>query len=255
MWKMEKKVLFLAIFMGLLQLGCVIFYDYSQISGNNLNMLWIIHICILSLDLTFVLIHLLLYETNRYTVFILLSLIFFLVGDIFVQAYDQPFENFIDNPAGYIVLAGCSYFIARVILTVIFAMKDGTEIVEVDKKVLIFTHFLFTLPYLAFGITFLALRTSYVSGFIFIYLFLCFGFLQSYALIRMIIEKGIMCLIFSSLLNFSHVILICFMYSKAIPHIMKPFATNTYWVSLFLLALSIVPRPKQAFLYTQIEEF
>ena len=114
---MEKKILFLAIFIGLLQLGCVIFYDYSQISGNNLNKLWIIHICILSLDLTFVLVYLLLYEINRYTVFSLLSLIFFLVGDIFVQAYDQPFENFIDNPAGYIVLAGCSYFIARVILT------------------------------------------------------------------------------------------------------------------------------------------
>ena len=252
---MEKKVLLLAIFVGLFQIGCGIFYNYSQIAGKNLGILWVIHICVVSADVAFVLIYLLMNGGKTYVVFVLMALVFFLIGDIFIQAYDQPFESFIDNPAGYIVLAGCSYFIGRVILTVIFALRDGTEIVEVDKKVLIFTHILFTLPYLAFGITFLSLRPTYVSGLIFLYLFLSFGCLQSYALIRMIKEKGKLPLISVSLLNSSHVMLLTFMYTKTLPFILKLIATNIYWLSMFLLALSIVPQPITSILYTQIEEF
>ena len=253
---MERKVLFLLIFIGLVELGCVMFYDYARLWRKYDDVAWIMHICILSFDIAFVLIYVLLYRAKTYSVFVLLALIFFLLGDVFVQIYAFPFENFIDNPAGYIALAGSCYFIARIILTVIFALKDKnySEIVEVDKKVLMFCHFLFTLPYLAFGITFLCLNPSYISTIIFLYLFLSFGFLQSYALIRMVKGKGRLCLISISLLNSSHILLLSLAYNKAIPFLMKLIATNIYWLSMFLLALSVIS-PPIPILYTPIEEF
>jgi hypothetical protein len=238
--KMEKKILLVLIFIGILELGCIIFYDYSFISEKYIQSRWIIYICILSLDVMFVFVHLLLYPPTRYLIFILLSLILFLLGDIFIQIYDQPFENFIDNPASYAILAGSCYFLARILLTIIFALRDGTEIIEIARKVVCFSHFLFTVPYLAFGITFLCLRPSYITGFIFIYLSLSFSFLQSYALMRFIKEKGISPLISVSLLNFSHVMIISLMYNKSIPQLLKLLATNTYWVSMFLLTTSIL---------------
>jgi hypothetical protein len=255
---MEKKILLLAIVVGVMELGCLIFYDYAKCSGRNLDSAWIADMCILSLNLVFTIVYILLKPITAKVILTLFCLFFFLLGDIFLQIYSIPFENFMDNPTIYVALAGIFYFLARILLTVLFAIREDGEGDEdekygnIDKKMIIFSHTLYTLPYLAFAITYLIIRPTYLSGLNFIYLTFLFGLPQSYAFLNMLLGKGILQLLSTCLLNVSHVMILTLMYNSSIPRLLGLLATNVYWVSLFLLTLTIIPTTK--LLYIPIEE-
>lgn len=248
----HKTLRIIAGILGCLSLGCVVTYNYLAIRDIDPDIRWAVKVSPVAIYILFTMLYILLYRITVYSILTLSILFTCMLGDIFIEIYDIPFENFIDNPTLYFILGGISYFIARILLTGLFMLKPYNKISRIyHEKVRIITcHLLFVSAYIALAITVLVIRFNTVSICVAIYLMIGFGFAQSYAFLRigavrnLKYEESVLssCLGFISicLFNISQLFIIISTYTKILPWYIKLISCNIYWVALALLTISII---------------
>ena len=248
----HKTLRIIAGILGCLSLCCMVTYNYLAIRETDTDIRWAMKVGPITLYMIFTMLYILLYRITVYSILTLSILFTSMLGDIFIEIYDVPFENFIDNPKMYFILGGIAYFISRILLTALFMLKPYNEISRIyhEKMRIIACHSLFVSAYIALGITVLVIRFNTVSICVAIYLMVGFGFAQSYAFLRigavrnLKYEESVLssCLGFLSicLFNISHLFIIISTYTKILPWYIKLISCNIYWVGMALLTISII---------------
>jgi hypothetical protein len=224
-------------------------YDYFIIMENNLSIQIFLKISPLVIMLILIFLYFIIYRLTIYSVLVMGSLFLCLLGDVFMALYDPSIlnENYI-----YFILSGIFFLLARILLTFLFMIKPYKRIffIKFPIKKLIISHVISFIIFLVLGILPLIYHVSFVSISIFLYLLFGFGFLTSYAFLRIgalkdyeIEESKTSCILAFlgiSLFNKADIILLITMYTSLLPKHMVLVSDNIYWLSMYLLTISIV---------------
>ncbi len=253
----HKTLRIIAAILGGLSLTCIVTYNYLAIKNADVDIRWAVKVAPVTFYMIFVMLYILLYRVTVYSILTLTILFTCMLADIFIEIYDIPFENFIDNPTLYFILGGIFYFIARILLTILFMLKPYNKISRIyhERIRLVISHLLFQSVYIALGITVLVIKFSAVSICIALYLSLGFGLSQSYAFLRighvknLRYEESVLasCLGFVAicLFNIAQLFIIISTYTKILPWYIKLISSNIYWFALALLTISIIRSPSE----------
>ncbi len=191
------------------------------------------------------------YRSNIYAVGIMMTLILCMIGDIFMCLYPRFLTYSLDS-FYYIIVGGILFLCARILMCGIFLVEPYRDLrlLKYSWKKSIISHILFTIPGLSFGIFILVQSVSFLTISIFVYLFLGFGFPLSFAFLRIFSE--IKECLFSKILGFLAILffnisdLLLFLTMLGwIPSYVDIISINIYWLSMYLLTISIVRSSKE----------
>jgi len=188
-----------------------------------------------------------LYRLNIYALIVLIILFLCLTGDVFMSLYPKIFISFTDERIYYIVIAGISFFSARLLLCVLFSVIPyrKSKCIKYPLNKLIISHFLFTTPGIIFGTLYLVYNVSFISISFFVYTLVGFGIPLSYSFLRIFSEveetyfSKIVASISVLLFNISDLFLMITMLGL-LPSFVELISINIYWFSMYLLTISIV---------------
>lgn len=251
----HKKFKLLLFVISILIITSVSFYNYLSITHKMSSIKLGIKVLPVIISGFTVMAYFLIYRITIYSAFTLFYLFFCFIGDIFLGLYDPDILDITDDGSMYYYILGGSFFLmSRYVLTVKFMVKPWTEmrLIKHDKIILLISHIVSTLPFIGFGIMFIVLSPDFVSASIMFYLSTGFGPLFSYALLRIngnninnftsTESKLSQWIAFTGvfLFNISDVLLLLGMFVKDIPSYMILISNNIYWLSMFLITVSVL---------------
>ena len=243
---------------GVLLVVCIltlsILYDYYTLDHASLDIRMGLKVSPVLCYMLYTTIYFFVYRVTIYSAFMLGTLFLCLLGDIFIVLYDPAVENAMDNKMLYFIVGGTFFFVARLLLIAIFALKPYSRIsiIRYHRGRIILSHILFTLPFLILAILNLALTKSisFSSVAVSLYLFLGFGLPMSYAFLRIgalenceVMESFYSCyfgFVGITVFNISDVLLLLCMYTTLLPSFCFLISINLYWLALLFLTISII---------------
>ena len=220
-------------------------YDYFvYVVGINIGYRLILKICPMMVLIFLSFTHLIISKITLYSCGILFSLLMFTIADLFLAMYEPgP-----DNTTAYIIFGGSFFFVARLLLAVVFSIKprDHVCLINYDYKTLIISHFAFSSPFIILSITNMIYFQTFISYLIGVYMILGFGLPLSYAYLRINnseLEESKSASIFAFvgvlLFNISDIFLFISMFTQLLPAYFIVISDNIYWLSMFLITISM----------------
>ena len=210
------------------------------------------------------LIYFFIYRITVYSIFNMGCLFFCFIGDILVGLYDPNIAEVETNKNIYIIFGGAIFFLARILWTVIFMIKPYKNISCIHYmpyKILI-SHAAWITFFILLALPLLLQNTKLVTVLAFVYIGISFGFPISYAFLRLINRKRINILPNESfgianesfiavtlsflgilLFNISDLLLLYTIQTNLFPNYVILISDNIYWLSMYLLTISIVRSP------------
>ena len=220
---------------------------YSEFYGKLVLKL-IPSFCIMSIPIFYYLY----YRMTLYTLFIHIMLFFCLLGDLFLGLYDPNVAELPLFKNIYLILGGGSFLLARglILLTMILYPASRLKLIKHSCISLIISHVLFNIPFIGLSFIFYFNNNNItITIFVMIYIILGFGFQSSYSFLRIkAIEwesyfSSVFAFVGIMLFNVSDFILLSTMFTPIFPSYCILIADNIYWVSMFLLTISVVRSP------------
>lgn len=262
---MEHKLFkILSIVLFLISILFVTLYDYFVLIEDEVRLKIGLKVTPVLLNMLYITLYIFFYRLTIYSSVLLLSLFLCLLGDISLGVYD-PSIKIIHNidkhdNLGYFLIGGCFFLLARLLLTLIFALRpyDRMILIHFQKKKLIISHVLFSAPFILLAIINLIFIKDLRSVGILIYIICSFGFPMSYAFLRMlyplqeILESFYSCLsafIGISLFNLSDLLLFVYLLYPSSgntlntinnPKVLDIISINIYWLALYLITISVI---------------
>lgn len=244
------RILCLSVLIGLIILSTV--YDYFVRKNYNMPIKLVIKsapmLCLMILDFSYIII----YRATLYSCGILLSLLLCLIGDLFMGVYDPSTVAATENSFLYLILSGSFFFTARILFTVILAIKPYKKVslIRYDFRKILMSHICFSIPFLILGLLNITRDTSLNSIFVSLYIILGFGIPLSYSFLRIgalndfeIQESKISSILgFLGILlfNASDIILFIVLFTNWLANYVVLISINLYWLSMYLMTISIV---------------
>ena len=194
------------------------------------------------------------YRITIYSLFIHITLFFFLLGDIFIGLYDStiPYNSILQTYNNiYLILGGSSFLFGRFLI--LFAMMlypaSRFKMIKYETSTLLIIHFIFVIPSIAISFLFINKEKVLITISVILYIVLGFGFQLSYSFLRISTidweskYSSIFAFIGVFLFNLSDFLLLMTMFTKYFPSYFILLADNIYWLSILLLAISVVRSP------------
>ena len=186
--------------------------------------------CLICLNL----LYMLSYRANIYSILSMVSLILSLMGDIFLGL----------NKYNFLIIGGASFLAARIIWGINWSLYN-TKLIKYDIVKYIIIHVISFLIYLGIGLSLLIYKTSSFTGFLFGYILIGMPIPMSMAFLRIgkLSHESLYSTSFASagilLFNVSDILLFIYMILE-LSEIVRYVSIVIYWVSMFLLTLSLV---------------
>lgn len=242
---------------AILLIALVVLYNYFAFTEINLEIKLLLKVFPLLSLMLIVILYFQIYRLTIYSLGILASLLFCVIGDFFVGLYQKETIFVSNEQSVYFILGGGFFLFARLLLCVVFIVKPyrNFSLIKFPYKKTFICHIIFVFPFIILGILELIYDQTLVSVSIFLYSFFGFGFTLSYSFLRIgqlsnnnsdseieIEESKISSLVaFIGILlfNFSDIILILSLIN-IIPEFFIIISDNIYWLAMYLLTASIV---------------
>lgn len=248
----HKKFRIIAIVIGILMIPPIVLNNYFHLAGQKT-----LHIKTIPIFLCFLLsaIYFFLYKPTVFASLTSFALLFCLIGDVLLGLYDPNISGMSkEDKITILVLGGAFFLLARILYTISYMLKYTGKLQFINypyRYVLI--HVVTVGGFTILGILTIIYLRNLISYFIFTYMLIGFGFPISYAFLKLYPHLSIndkennesrvskyLSLIGILLFNLSDILLLIVLFTNWIPTFVLVISEDIYWLSMFLISLSIV---------------